>query len=146
MAEIKAAAAKANALQSGLFSRMTEAEITACVAKSVILSCKPGDRVIKQGNVAKNMGMVLSGGLDVRESDRTVAHIAPGEVYGEIAFFLKTPRTMDLISCAEDTCVISFNERTLRQLMTSDGESAAKLLFNISSILCQRVAHMNLRA
>ncbi len=146
LAEVKTAAAEANALGAGLFAGMDEEEITTCVEKSVIIACKPGDRVIKQGNVAKNMGMVLSGYLDVCAEDNTVARIGPGDVFGEIAFFLKMPRTMDLISCDGGTRILSFNERTFRKLMAATPEIAAKLLYNISIMLCQRVDNMNKRS
>ena len=140
---ISSAATEANGLNSGLFSDMTEEEILVCVEKSTLIDCRPGDRVIKKGNVAKNLCLALSGGFEVRSEDRTIARISPGEVFGEIAFFLKAPRTMDVIAVDAGTRLISFNDRTMRSLMQSHPEIAAKLLFNISTVLCSRLAGMN---
>jgi predicted GNAT family N-acyltransferase len=145
MAGVKAAAREANALESGLFRGMSEDEIATCLDKSVTIACQPGDRVIKRGNVAKNMGMVLSGRFEVRDGDTVVARIGPGEVFDEIAFFLKLPRTMDVVAVAEDTRIVSFNDRTIRSLIESNSETAASLLYNISVMLCERLQKTNER-
>lgn len=146
IAEIRAAASEANALNSGLFANMSEDEIIVCVEKSILISCNPGDKVIKRGNVAKNMSMVLSGRFDVRNEGKLIAEIGPGEVFGEIAFFLKLPRTMDVVAQDGGARIISFNDRTIRTLMQANAEAAAKMLYNISVVLCARLNHMNSRS
>jgi hypothetical protein len=145
MAGVRAAAHEANALASGLFRGMSEDEIAICLEKSVTIACQPGDRVLKRGNVAKNMGMVLSGRFEVRDGDMVVAGIGPGEVLGEIAFFLKLPRTMDVVAVEEGTRIVSFNDRTIRTLIESNSETAATLLYNISVMLCERLQKTNER-
>jgi predicted GNAT family N-acyltransferase len=143
LAEVKEAAREANALESGLFRGMSEDEIAICLEKSVTIACQPGDRVIKKGNVAKNMGMVLNGRFEVRDGDTAVAEISPGEVFGEIAFFLKLPRTMDVVAVEEGTRVLSFNDRTIRNLIESHSEAAATMLYNISVMVCERLQKTN---
>jgi predicted GNAT family N-acyltransferase len=143
MAQITAAAEQAGALRSGLFANMDEDEITTCVGKSLLISCTTGDKIIKKGNVAKNMSMVLAGEFEVLNEGRTIARIGPGEVFGEIAFFLKQPRTADVVATGRGARIISFNDRTIRTLMQSDAKIAAKMLFNISVILCGRLDNMN---
>ena len=124
---------------------MDDQEISTCVGKSILISCNAGDRVIKQGNVAKNMSVVLAGDFDVIADGQTVASIGPGEVFGEIAFFLKLPRTADVVAAEGGARIVSFNDRTMRNLMKDDPAIAAKLLYNISVILCGRLDNMNKR-
>lgn len=143
IADFKVMAAEANALESGLFHAMTEQEIAICLEKSVIIRCQLEDRVIKRGNVAKNMGMVLSGRFKVCDGDKTVAEIGPGDIFGEIAFFLKLPRTMDVVAITPGSRIISFNDRTIRNLIQSHSGTAAKLLYNISTTLCSRLNKTN---
>ena len=149
LAGVKEAAREANALESGLFRGMSEEQIAVCLEKSVTIACQPGDRVIKRGNVATNMGLVLSGRFEVRDTtkdgDTVVAEIGPGEVFGEIAFFLKLPRTMDVVAVGEGTRIVSFNDRTIRALIESHSETAATLLYNISVMLCERLQKTNER-
>lgn len=145
LANLMETAREADALGSGLFSGMTEAQIAHCVDKSVTIACQPGDRVIKRGNVAKNMNMVLSGRLEVRDGDAVLAELGPGEVFGEIAFFLKLPRGMDVVAAGEGARILSFNDRTIRQLIEGHSETAARLLYNISVMLCARLQNTNQR-
>ncbi len=149
LAGVKEAAREANALESGLFRGMSEEQIAVCLEKSVTIACQPGDRVIKRGNVATNMGLVLSGRFEVRDTtkdgDTVVAEIGPGEVFGEIAFFLKLPRTMDVVATGEGTRIVSFNDRTIRALIECHSETAATLLYNISVMLCERLQKTNER-
>jgi CRP-like cAMP-binding protein len=145
LAGVTEAAREADALASGLFRGMSEEEIAVCLEKSVTIACQPGDRVIKRGNVAKNMGLVLSGHFEVRDGGTIVAEIGPGEVFGKIAFFLKLPRTMDVVAVGEDTRIVSFNDSTIRNLIESHSETAATLLYNISVMLCERLQKSNER-
>ena len=46
---------------------------------------------------------------------------------------------MDVLS--DDTRILSLSERSLRQLTATDSAVAAKLLGNISKILCRRLAN-----
>jgi CRP-like cAMP-binding protein/predicted GNAT family N-acyltransferase len=141
--DFRKSAAEANALESGLFSNMSEEEIAVCLQKSAIIGCQPGDRVIKCGNVANNMGMVLSGYLEVRDGDKAIGRIGPGEMFGEIAFFLKLPRTMDVVAVEDGTKIVSLNDKAMRNLIESNSDSAARLLYNISRILCVRLKNTN---
>jgi len=145
LAVVRDAAREDGALASGLFRGMSEANIAVCLEKSVTIACRPGDRVLKRGNVATNMGLVLGGRFEVRDGDTVVAEFGPGEVFGEIAFFLKLPRTMDVIAVTEGARFISFNDRTLRTLIESHSETAATLLYNISVMLCDRLQKTNER-
>ena len=149
LAEVKAAAQggarEANALDSGLFRGMTEDQIAICLDKSVTIACQSGDRVLKRGNVATNMSLVLSGRFEVRDGETVAAEIGPGEVFGEIAFFLKLPRTMDVVAAGGGARIVSFNDRTIRSLIESHSETAALLLYNVSVMLCERLRKTNER-
>jgi hypothetical protein len=123
-AAIRAAAEAAGALERGLFVGMNAAEAQACLDKSVTIECRPGDRVIKRGNVAKNMNMVLGGEFEVRD-------------------FLKQPRALDVCAVGEGARIVSFSERTFRTLMAGNSEAAAKLLHNIAVMLCRRLEEAN---
>lgn len=42
-----------------LFDGLSDEHAQACLAKSTLIECQPGDRVIKKGNVAKNLFVLL---------------------------------------------------------------------------------------
>ena len=142
LARLEQAAAEAGAFEHGLFEQMSAADIAACIRKSNMIACNPGDLVIKKGNAARNLNMVLTGAFDVQVEGRTVARISPGEVFGEIAFFLKQPRNADVIAVAPSR-MISLNDRTIKALSDSTPATAAMLLNNIALLLCRRLYKMN---
>ncbi len=126
-----------------LFDDLSDEEIQLCLAKSNVIECNPGDRVIKKGNVAQNMFVVLSGTLEVRAGDEVKAILSAGDMFGDIAFFLGLPRTLDVYAATDDVSVISLSETTLRSLMDNQPKTAAKLLQNIAKMLCFRVVSTN---
>ena len=142
LAQLEQAAAEAGSFERGLFEHMSAADIAACIRKSNMIACNPGDIVIKRGNAARNLNMVLTGAFEVQVEGRTVAQIGPGEMFGEIAFFLKQPRNADVIAVAPSR-MISLNDRTIKSLSKELPATAAMLLNNIARLLCRRLDKMN---
>ncbi len=118
---------------------LTEAEALRCLGRSNIIECRAGDRVLKQGGVARNMFVVLDGTLEVRQGDKLLRVLSPGEVFGEIAFLLERPRTADVYAATDDVRILSLSETTMRKMIDNDSEVAARLMINIAKILCFRI-------
>lgn len=125
--------------RTSIFDGLSSDEIQLCLTKSNIVDCNPGDRVIKKGNVAQNMFVVLSGTLEVRSGGEVKAILSAGDMFGDIAFFLGLPRTLDVFAATDDVRVISLSENTLRSLLENQPTVAAKLLQNITKMLCFRL-------
>jgi CRP-like cAMP-binding protein len=117
---------------------LDEAEAERALGKSNILHCSAGDRVLKQGGVARNMFVVLDGSFEVRDGETLIRALSPGDVFGEMAFLLERPRVADVFA-ATDGRILSLSESTLRKSIDSDPALAAHLLLNISKMLCMRI-------
>jgi hypothetical protein len=130
--EVQAALA---AVAAPIFEGFTGEEIERCTKRSNIISCADGDRVLKKGGVARNVFVVLSGALEVGDHGHPVAVLLPGDVFGETAYLLESTRTFDVDVLSDDTRLLALSERSLRTL---DPAVAAKLLGNISKVLCRR--------
>jgi Cyclic nucleotide-binding domain/Acetyltransferase (GNAT) domain len=135
--ELQAALA---AVAAPVFEGFTGGEIERCTARSNIISCAEGDRVLKKGGVARNVFVVLSGALEVSNDGHPVAVLLPGDVFGETAYLLEGTRTFDVDVLSDDTRILSLSERSLHALTACDPAVASKLLGNISKILCRRLA------
>ena len=120
------------------FDGLSEEQAQRCIGKSNIIDCAAGDRVLKKGNVARNMFVVLDGTLEVRDGETLLRILSPGDVLGEIAFLLEQPRSADVYA-ATDARVLSLSEGTVRKLIESDPDVAAHLLLNVSKMLCRRI-------
>jgi predicted GNAT family N-acyltransferase len=121
------------------FDGFTDDEEARCLARSNIIECDAGDQVLKKGGAARNVFVVLGGTLEVRDGERVVAVLSPGEVFGEMAFLLEQPRGLDIYAATDDAKVLSLSEGTLRKMIAEDAVIAAKLLLNISRMLCVRL-------
>ncbi len=118
---------------------LSEEEAVRCLGRSSIIECSSGDRVLKKGGVARNMFIVLDGTLEVKDGDTLVRVLGPGDVIGEVAFLLEQPRSMDVYAATDDVRILSLSESTLRKMIASQPELAARLLLNISKVLCMRL-------
>ena len=120
------------------FHGLSDDEVDRCLARSNVIECAAGDRVLKKGGAARNIFVVLDGTLEARDDGRVVGVLREGEVFGEMAFLLERPRSLDIYA-ADDARVLSLSESTLRKMVTDDPAVAAKLLLNVAKMLCVRL-------
>ena len=121
------------------FDGLTEDEAQRLVARSTILECEAGDRLLKKGGTGRNIFVVLQGNLEVRDADAVVNVLSAGDAFGEMAFLLERPRSFDVDAAVDGTRVLSLSEGALRRMISDDAELAAKVLFNLSRLLCVRL-------
>jgi CRP-like cAMP-binding protein len=95
--------------------------------------------VLKKGGSARNIFVVLNGTLEVRDDHRVVGVLSTGDAFGEMAFLLERPRTFDVDAATDEVRVLSLSEGALRKMIAEDPLVAAKLLLNISKMLCVRL-------
>ena len=122
------------------FDGFSPEEEQRCLARSNIIDCERGDHVVKKGGSAHNVFIVLEGTLEARDRDRLIGVLSPGDVFGEMAFLLERPRALDVFAATTRTRVLSLSEGTLHKMIDEDPVVAAKILRNISRMLCLRLA------
>jgi len=125
------------------FAGLDTAERRECISRSNIIECAPGDRVLKEGGSSQNLFLVLEGTLEVRHRGRFVNVLQPGDVFGEMAFLLALPRQSDVYAATPGVKILSLSDGTLHKLMAEEPTLAAKLLLNISRMLCGRLIKAN---
>lgn len=96
----------------------------------------------KKGRAAKNLFIILSGTLELRDHGLPVAALGPGDIFGETSFLLECPRIGNVYAVTHGVKVISLSEVELKKLITTDPTTATKLLLNISKLLCFRILTM----
>ena len=125
--------------QLSIFDGLTEEEAHRCIERSTIIECAAGDRVLKRGGTARNVFVVLDGTLEVRDGDTIINVLTPGDAFGEMAFLLEQPRSFDVDAATDNTRVLSLSEKALRTMINQDSVVAAKVLLNISKMLCVKL-------
>jgi CRP-like cAMP-binding protein len=125
------------------FAGLDDAEAKECVARSNIIECAAGDRVLKEGGSSHNLFLVLDGILEVRRGAKLMNVLKPGDVFGEMAFLLELPRQSDVYAATPRVRILSLSDGTVHKLMADEPVLAAKLLLNISRMLCGRLIKAN---
>ena len=128
------------------FSGFDEAETQACISRRNIIQCARGDRVLKEGGSSRNLFCVLDGVLEVQHRGRLINVLGRGDVFGDMAFLLELPRQSDVYAATPDVRILSLSDGTLNKLMAEEPALAAKLLLNISRMLCGRLIKANAAA
>jgi predicted GNAT family N-acyltransferase len=122
-----------------VFAGLSEQELQAVLASSHVIQCAPGDYLIRRGQVARTVFVVLSGTLEVRDGERAVAMATEGEVLGEVAFLLSSSRISDVCATGNGARVLCLSEKSLRALIDSSSRAAALLLLNLSRALAHKL-------
>jgi CRP-like cAMP-binding protein len=73
-----------------------------------------------------------------------VAVLDTGQVFGEIAFITDITRTADVVALTEAR-VLVLSKATLKRMMATAPALAAKVMFNLSRVLCERLVTSNRR-
>jgi hypothetical protein len=137
---LRAAVHEIEAQEISAFHAFTDDEVDRCLARSNVIECAAGDRVVKRSGVARNVFVVLAGTLEARDDERVVGVLSTGDIFGEMAFLLEQPRVLDIYA-ASDARVLSLSTSTLRTMIADDPAVAAKLLLNLAKMLCVRMLH-----
>lgn len=111
-----------------------------------LLDCARGDLIIKAGAVGTEVFVVLSGLVEVRLAGQStpLAVLDSGQVFGEIAFITDITRTADVVALT-DARLLVVSQTALKRLMATAPALAAKLMFNLSRVLCERLISSNRR-
>ena len=141
--EILAMSRHGKALEhSPLFHGMTSYQIRKTILISEHHDHAYGERIIEQGTVGRSMYLVVSGRLEVVRhdgvADRIIATLGPGDVFGEIGFVRATHRTAEVRAVGAGS-VLRFDHQRLEKDLVFFPHIMAKLNFNISGILGQRL-------
>jgi CRP-like cAMP-binding protein len=136
---LRSAMHEIEAQEISAFHAFSDEEVERCLARSNVIECAAGDRLLKKGGVARNIFVVLAGTLEARDGDRVVGVLSTGDVFGEMAFLLERPRSLDIYAASSSVRVLSLSESTLRKMIAEDPVVAAKLVLNVAKMLCVRI-------
>jgi hypothetical protein len=138
-AEVHSALDEIHAQGITAFDGFTDEEAQHCITRSNIIECSAGDRILQRGGSARNIFVVLDGTLVARDDDRVVNVLTAGDAFGEMAFLLERPRAFDVDAVTDGSRILSLSEGALRKMIAEEPTVAAKLLLNLSKMLCVRL-------
>ncbi|MBF0589310.1 MAG: cyclic nucleotide-binding domain-containing protein, partial [Magnetococcales bacterium] len=128
-----------------LFENMTTMQIKRSVLISETMKFLPGESIIRQGDVGQTMAVIIRGQVEVNinlgSRAEVLAHLGPGQVFGEVGFVAPIPRTANVIAVS-DVEVLILNAGRLAHQMKFFPRITAKLNLNISRLIGGRLELM----
>jgi CRP/FNR family cyclic AMP-dependent transcriptional regulator len=110
-----------------LFANLDRQELDALGLLATELSFPPGEVLLRQGERAHEMFIVLDGTLVVTRDDVYIADIGPGGFAGEMALLTDSPRNAT-VTAKSDVRLLHVDARSLQTLLQSIPEIAVKML------------------
>jgi hypothetical protein len=102
----------------------------------------PGETILRKGEDGSEMYLIIEGAVEVTESPhghrRVLTTLGAGQLFGEAAFLMHTPRTADVTAIA-DTQLVALDEAGFARLAERHPQVALKVLRNLSRALCMRL-------
>lgn len=126
--------------QAPLFDGLSAADVHEVAAQGYVIECAAGDRVIRAGQTARTVFVLVSGALDVQGAETTLAVTTPGEVVGELSFLLDERRLADVYAGPDGACVLCLDEQQLQRQLRASSRASAALALNLSRALARKLA------
>ena len=129
--------------RSPLFTGMSNYERRKAILISEIHEFNAGDKLVEQGDIGRNMYMILEGEASVErrdgDSSRVLAELNAGQVFGEVGYIRAIERTADVVA-RTPVSALNFEYERMQKDLKFFPNIVAKLNFNISGILGERLA------
>ncbi len=84
------------------------------------------------------MFIILEGVVEMRRRRGTPVYLTVGDLFGEMAFLTGQPREMDIVAFTAGK-ILCMSESSLRKLIDEQPRTGARLLLNLSRMLCAKV-------
>lgn len=134
--------------ESPLFQDMSYYQARKAVLISKLGEYRTGDVLVEQGTSGRSMYLILSGRVEVHRREEAggegsihLATLESGEIFGEIGYIQESERTADVVA-VEPVQALIFNYEKLKKDLKFFPNTVAKLNFNISRILGERLAEV----
>lgn len=129
--------------QSPLLADMTNYQRRKAILISEMHHFDAGEKLVSQGDIGRNMYMILEGDARVVRHDngdsRVLAELKPGQIFGEVGYIREIERTADVVAITP-VVALNFDYERMQRDLKYFPNIVAKLNFNISSILGERLA------
>lgn len=103
---------------------------------ALVVRCRAGDVVWREGDGGRQLGVVLEGTLVVRRGERAIADLRRGDPFGELGWALRSPRSAGLVS-RDDGAILLLSARAPERLR--DPRDRECFWQNIAKVCAERL-------
>jgi serine/threonine protein phosphatase PrpC len=122
-----------------LFRPLNDREILRVLQVTDVITYRPGEVVINEGEKGEELYIVLSGQLKVSRKGAEVATLAPGAHVGEMALVRSQPRSAT-VTADSLTELMVIRRQEFFEILRKEHQLAVKLLWQFTGVLADRLA------
>lgn len=89
-----------------LFSALSKKELQRLARASDEVTVKPGHELVRQGEIGREMFILVNGEATAKRNGRKVATLGPGAAFGELSLLDRGPRTATVTADTECTLLV----------------------------------------
>lgn len=89
-----------------LFSALSRKELQRLARASDEVTVKAGHQLVRQGDIGREMFVLIAGEATARRNGRKVATLGPGAAFGELSLLDRGPRTATVTADTECTLLV----------------------------------------
>jgi PPM family protein phosphatase len=122
-----------------LFRPLNDREILRVLQVTDVITYRPGEIVITEGEKGEELYIVLSGQLKVSRKGAEVATLAPGAHVGEMALVRSQPRSATVTADSMSELMV-IRRQEFFEILRKEHQLAVKLLWQFTGVLADRLA------
>lgn len=126
-----------------IFEGLSDNEMRQLIRASVVIEAAQGDIILRADDVGTEMYVLLEGAIEICRTgelpnQKVVVTMGKGQFFGEGGFLMGSPRSA-AVTAIMPTTLLSISAENFHKFREKKPDLAAKLLFNVSRILAQRL-------
>ena len=126
-----------------LFQDLATNELAQVVERCMVVTCPAGEVIMREGQFSNSLYIILDGFLRISRGAKSLTGLGKGNHVGEMALFLKSPRTADVIALA-DAKLLQLKSDDFFSLVNENPKLGIKLLSAIAQELSSRLKQTNM--
>ena len=126
-----------------LFQGLDPMDVATVFDSGMMIEAAPGQVLFEKGATEKDLYVILSGEVAIRDGNRDLAKLGSGEMFGEMALVGDAPRSASAV-VTNAASLFVLNEEKFRVLLSS--KISIRMLLNIVVTLSERLREANRHA
>ncbi|KPA15348.1 long chain N-acylphenylalanine synthase [Candidatus Magnetomorum sp. HK-1] len=123
---------------NAFFSALSLQTIKDLSSFSYLMHVKANNEIVRTGLMEKEIYIIIDGHFNVVMENGHVIKIGPGQIFGEVAFFLKSGKRSASIYSTEESNVLVLLRSAITKIAKKNCQSAFEITYEIGKIMASR--------
>ena len=92
--------------QAPIFASLSERQLRGLAKSTKVVAYPANAPIVRMGEPGIAFYIILSGAAEVRQGSRVLAHLSPGQFFGEMTLLDEQPRSADVVTQQPTECAV----------------------------------------